>query len=338
MPSWTELTHFLAHGSPERALRRDAALEHLHRASTRLAHWPELAVFAFDHRVQLEELAGAVPDAAARIARFKALLAAGARRGAELAHRAGGAAAFGAILDDRYGEDTLPTLTGNGWWIARPVELPGSRPLAFEAGPELALALRAWPTEHVAKCLVSYHPDDPAGLREAQLRQLQALQLACVGTDRELLVEVIPPREAADAPDTLARALDQIYAAGVRPDWWKLPPPDSALEWTLIDAAIERNDPHCRGVLLLGLEASEEALAASFATAAPHARCKGFAVGRSIFGEAASAWFAGSLGDDAVIADVAARYARLSELWRRARGAAMNPGDAPRPLALKDTP
>ena len=133
----------------------------------------------------------------------------------------------------------------------------------------------------------------------------------------------------------MARALEQIYAAGVRPDWWKLPPPESALEWALIDAAIERHDPHCRGVLLLGLEASEEALAASFATAAPHARCKGFAVGRSIFGEAATAWFAGSIGDEAVIADVAARYARLADLWGRVRAFAGN-GAFPS-LTAKDT-
>src|SRR6185436_13016508 len=103
----------------------------------------------------------------------------GGRRGAETARRAGCTAAFGAILDDRYGEETLPTLTGIGAWIARPVERPGSRPLAFEAGPELALALREWPTEHVAKCLVSYHPDDPPALRDAQLERLRALQQAC---------------------------------------------------------------------------------------------------------------------------------------------------------------
>jgi 5-dehydro-2-deoxygluconokinase len=321
MPSWTELSHFLAHGSAERALRKDAALEHLHRATTRLAEWPELAVLAFDHRVQLEELAGGGADAAARIARFKALLAQAAQRGAAAAREAGSAAAFGAILDDRYGEETLPRLTGHGGWIARPVELPGSRPLAFEAGPELSLALRAWPTEHVAKCLVAWHPDDPAALRDAQAERLLALQAACIGTDRELLVEVIPPRELGVAADTVARALEQIYAAGVRPDWWKLPPPGSAPEWALIEAAVARHDPHCRGVLLLGLDASEDALAASFAVAAPHPVCKGFAVGRSLFGDAAAAWFGGATSDEAVVAEVAARYARLAALWRRARPA-----------------
>ena len=88
MPSWIELQHFLAHGSRERAVRFDADLEHLHRVTTRLRDWPELAVLAFDHRVQLEELAladgrsdGAL-DAQAReqIARFKRLVAAGGQR------------------------------------------------------------------------------------------------------------------------------------------------------------------------------------------------------------------------------------------------------------------
>ena len=330
MPSWAELQHFMAHGSAEHALRRDAALEHLHRATTRLRHWPELAVLAFDHRTQFEELVRdaahsgsvhaalgtAANGAAVRIGRFKRLLAEGAERGAALASASGG---VGIILDDRYGEDVLPMLTGAGWWVARPVEVPGSRPLAFEAGAELALALRAWPAEHVAKCLVSHHPDDPAPLREAQMAQLRTLQAACIGTGHELLVEVIPPREAPVAADTLARALEQIYAAGVRPDWWKLPPPESAEAWQRIADAIARHDPHCRGVLLLGLEASEDALASSFATAAPHPVCKGFAVGRSIFAEPATAWFAGRIDDAAVVTAVADRYSRLIALWRRAR-------------------
>jgi 5-dehydro-2-deoxygluconokinase len=335
MPSWAELQHFLAHGASGRWLREDAALEHLHRVTTRLQRWPALAVLAFDHRSQLEELAGSGPQAAPRIARFKQLLAEGARRGAAaFAAGPGPAPAAGIIVDDRFGEAVLAAMTGGAWWIARPVEVPGSRPLRFEAGPELALALRAWPTEHVAKCLVAHHPDDPPDLREAQLERLRALQAACLGTDREFLIEVIPPASAPSAPDTLARALEQIYAAGVRPDWWKLPPPETAEGWRLIGRSIERHDPHCRGVLVLGLEASEARLAQGFAVAAPHPICKGFAVGRSIFGEAAAAWFAGAMTDDAVVESVAARYARLTALWRDAAAQAAR-ADTPH-TALED--
>ena len=332
MPSWIELQHFLAHGSRERAVRFDVELEHLHRATTRLRDWPELAVLAFDHRLQFEELARDEADVAGaseapareRIARFKQLVAAGGQRGANAS------TGFGVIVDDRYGEDVLPMLTGGAGWIARPVEHPGSRPLAFEAGADVALTLRDWPTEHVAKCLVLFHPDDDAAMQATQLERLVALQAACVATDRELLIEVIPPREMAKGDDVLARALDAIYAAGVRPDWWKLPPPANDAAWDRIAETIAGQDPHCRGVLLLGLEASEAELARSFALAARHTICRGFAVGRSIFAPAATAWFAGTASDDEVVADVAARYARLVALWRQAR-------DAAAPAARRDS-
>jgi 5-dehydro-2-deoxygluconokinase len=315
MPSWTELAHYLDKGSAHHRLREDAWLEHLHRVTTRTRATTELAVLAFDHRTQFEEWTRELAQPAERIARFKALVAEAARQGAATMP------CPGVIVDDRYGESVFPAMTGKHWWVARPVELPGSRPLRFEAGTQLALALRAWPTEHVAKCLVSYHPDDTPELRAQQLAQLQALQQACVATEREFLIEVIPPRELPARDDTLARSLAQIYAAGVRPDWWKLPPQAGADGWRQVAAAIHEGDPHCRGVLLLGLEASEDDLFESFRVAAPHAVCRGFAVGRSLFAPAATAWFGGRLSDDAVIADVAARYARLIRLWQEARHA-----------------
>lgn len=316
MASWPELQHFLTHGSRHRRLRDDPVLEHLHRVTTRLQPTRELAVLAFDHRVQLEELAGRAANAPQRIAQFKALVARAALQGAAALPGPG------IIVDDRYGEDVLPQMSGRHWWVARPVELPGSRPLAFECGSQLALAMRAWPTEHVAKCLLSYHPDDPEDLRAAQLGQLQALQLACIATDREFLVEVIPPRQMPADERTLPRAIEQIYAAGVLPDWWKLPPQESAAAWESIAAVITHCDAHCRGVLLLGLDASEDDLQQSFAIAAPHPICRGFAVGRSIFAQAAAAWFKGDCSDDDVIGAVATRYARLIRLWQDARGAA----------------
>lgn len=313
MASWDELQHFIRHGSTTRRLREDAALEHLHRATTRTQRWNELVVLAFDHRVQLEEIAARHGQGEERIRRFKQLIADGARKGAG---ERGGA---GAILDGRFGEDVLPTLTGRGWWIARPVELPGSRPLAFEAGDSLALHMREWPAEHVAKCLVSYHPLDDRVLRATQVQRLAQLQQACIGTGHEMLVEVIPPREMARDATTLATALQQIYQAGIRPDWWKLPPCDSDAEWEAIAAVIRHSDPHCRGVLVLGLEASEDDLERSFRIAAPHAICRGFAVGRSIFADAAARWFAGGMADAEVVDDIALRYRRLIARWDEAR-------------------
>ena len=81
-------------------------------------------------------------------------------------------------------------------------------------------------------------------------------------------------------------------------------------------------DSICHGVLLLGLDASEEQVAQSFEVAACHAVCRGFAIGRTIFGQPARDWFAGSIDDADAVARVAAGYARMIELWRRQRPAA----------------
>ncbi len=330
MPSWDELSHFLRHGSPTKRLREDAVLEQLHRASTRTRRWPALAVLAFDHRSQLEEIAAAHGAATERIADFKLLVAQAAEQAYRSAQQAApGLAALpapGVIIDDRYGEAALSRLTGAGWWVGRPVELPGSRPLAFEAGRNIALALRTWPTEHVVKCLLAYHPDDDPALVGVQLDTIVALAQACHATGHELLVEVIPPRDMQTDHRTLARAMAQIYARGVSPDWWKLPPPPDAATWQQIDAVIHAHDPRCRGVLLLGLEASEANLAQGFRAAAGQPLCKGFAVGRSIFADAAAAWFAGELSDAGVIEQVAQRYLRLITLWCEAQaGTAATP-------------
>lgn len=313
MASWEELQFFLVHGSATRRLREDVRLEHLHRASTRTRRWEELVILAFDHRMQLEELAARHGAGNERIPPFKALIAEGARRGA--AQRAG----VGVIVDGRFGEDVFPSVTGKGWWVARPVELPGSRPLQFEAGAGLGAAMRTWPGEHVAKCLVYYHPHDKPALREAQLAKLADLQRAAVDSFHEFLVEVIPPKDMPCDDETVPLALEQIYEAGIFPDWWKLPPAASAAGWEKTATVIHQHDPHCRGVLVLGLEASEEKLDKSFRIAAPHAICRGFAVGRSIFADAANGWFSGAMDDAAVVKDIAERYARLIVLWDQAR-------------------
>jgi 5-dehydro-2-deoxygluconokinase len=312
MPTYDELRHFLDHGSSTPRLREDAALDHLHRAGTRRAIDTPLFILAFDHRTQLESVALAHALPPGRIAHFKSLICEAFQRSTH--GRRGG----GVIVDDRYCESILPKLTAGGHWIARPVELPGSIPLAFEAGATLGLQLRAWPSEHIAKCLVFFHPDDPDALRDAHIEQLRALARACAATGRELLIEVIPPVRQPVLDGTVARAVEAIYAGGVKPDWWKLPPSANPAEWNALDAVIARNDALCRGVLVLGMEAAPERLRASFAAAGRSPWVRGFAVGRSIFAPAAESWFAGRWSDAQVVDDVVRRYEEMIALWKSA--------------------
>ena len=67
--------------------------------------------------------------------------------------------------------------------------------------------------------------------------------------------------------------------------------------WREISAIVAANDPFCHGVVLLGLDASEDRVAQSFEIAARHVVCRGFAIGRTIFGAPARDWFAGNIDD-----------------------------------------
>ncbi len=312
-PTWEELDFFLERGVTTPALRHDPELEALHWSTTRKGDWPELRVFAFDHRAQLEEIADAA-GARAHIGRFKELCLDAVEQ------VAAGRPGYGLLCDGRLGRDALHRAAGQGLWIGRPVEWPGSRPLELE--PELGTdcgGLAEWPLEHVVKVLCYCHPEDAQAMRAAQEATLTRLFEACRRNRLEMLLEVIPSKVGRVDDDTTARLIQRFYDIGIRPDWWKLEPLASDGAWRSCCAVITRNDPHCRGIVVLGLDASHDALQSSFDAAAQHPLVRGFAVGRTIFSAAARDWFAGRLSDSDAVADMARRYGALCASWDRAR-------------------
>lgn len=316
MPSAVELQEFLRRAATLRRPDLDIELAHLHEATTTRRPRESLYVLAFDHRRQLEELADEHGAPRTSIAAFKDLIARAVER---VAAGTRDREHLGVIVDARHGSAVLNRLTSQNFWIGRPIETPGSRPIAFDPPDNVGLHLTRWPVEHVIKCLVFFHPDDPIELRLAQERQIRTLNEAARALDRELLLEIICSGRGLPIDDaTAARALTRIYNLGVRPAWWKLEAQSHA-SWSRIAEIIERRDPHCNGVLMLGLDASERALQVAFESAAAIPVCKGFAVGRSIFNPAARAWFGGTMSDDEVVGDIAARYERLIESWRSLR-------------------
>jgi 5-dehydro-2-deoxygluconokinase len=141
---------------------------------------------------------------------------------------------------------------------------------------------------------------------------------ACRTTGRELMIEIIASKHGPLDETTTAAVVRRLYGLGIRPDWWKLEPQPTARAWRCVEAAIRTGDAYCRGVVLLGLEASEDHLVAAFALAAANPIVKGFAVGRTIFAEPAEAWLAGTMSDGEAVAAMASRFRRLSEAWDRA--------------------
>jgi 5-dehydro-2-deoxygluconokinase len=321
-PTWEELQHFLRHGAATPRLRLDPALSRIHWATTRRPTPTALKVLAVDHRVQLEAMADRLGVRRERISAFKRLAV---RAAAEVARISGtpairGRGEYGLLLDSIYGREALFEAADLGFWIGRPVEKAGSRPLAFET-PDLGSHLAEWPLAHTVKCLCHYHPGDAPDLKDRQEAALICVYDACRTTGRELLVEIVSSKHGPMTDTTTADVLQRLYAVGLRPDWWKLEPQTSSAAWHAVEGAIRAGDPYCRGVVVLGLDAPEANLVAAFRLAAARPVVKGFAVGRTIFSGAAEAWLAGRIGDEEAVAGMAERFGRLCRAWDEAREA-----------------
>ena len=310
-PSWEELQFFFDRGIKRADLRNDAELEQVHWATNRHGDWPSVKTFAFDHRLQLEEMDGYTLEKGAE---FKELCVQAALTVQN------GQPGFGILCDNRIGRSALHKATGTGLWIGRPTELPGSRPIEFE--PELGDDLgqfREWARENVVKLLVFAHPDDDDATRALQEERVKRVFAAARRNNLEFLFEIIPSKVGPVDDTTSATLIQQFYDAGIYPDWWKLEPFKTAEAWQNAVDAIERNDSRTRGIVVLGLDAPEDELAESFALAAAQPLVKGFAVGRTIFGDAARAWLKNDITDAEAIEQMSQRYARLCSIWDGAR-------------------
>ncbi|TAI84967.1 bifunctional 5-dehydro-2-deoxygluconokinase/5-dehydro-2-deoxyphosphogluconate aldolase [Pectobacterium versatile] len=312
MPSKIELDNYLARAASVPRPDLDEELNHLHRVTTRRKQWHELCVIAFDHRSQLEDMALNCGTEISRIPALKKLIL---RASYDAAQQTGLEGKAGLLCDGTFGQDALNDITGKGWWIGRPIELPGSRPLMMERG-NIGSQLVSWPLEHVVKCLVFFHPEDVHALRREQEMKVIEVYQACRQSGHELLLEVILPAGMPHSDALYLRAIQRFYNLGVRPDWWKLPPLSSE-GWEQLTPLLAQRDPYCRGVVILGLDAPLETLQQGFSAAVGFPIVKGFAVGRTLFAQPAQKWLRNEIDDAELIEQVKHNYLQLIAVWRQ---------------------
>ena len=209
----------------------------------------ELFVLAFDHRRQLEQLADELGKPRAAIARFKKLIAAAVDR---VAADSGMHGSLGVIVDARHGTPVLEKLAHSDTWIARPIELPGSRPLAFDGTTTSRLHIRTWPAGHVIKCLVFYHPDDPIELRYEQEQAVRELYRCRAGAGSRPHAGNHLQRGAASVDDdtTFASSSASTTSASGRPGGSSNRRPRPS--WRAIGELIAERDPWCNGIAAAG--------------------------------------------------------------------------------------
>ena len=313
MPFPDELALFRS-GHPQ----SDPKIEHLHRTALRPQLQGPVLALACDHRKPFDDFVAATGRTASDASHFKRLVFESMRS----ATQGLTSARPGMLMDPRHGAEILDELADQDYWIGRPIEATGSRPIEFEAGHNIGAELASWRPGHVAKVLIWYSPDDPKELRSVQLDRLNFLQSACRAAGIEWMLELVPPLDMPRDDDVLCRGVSQCYDAGLLPDWWKLPSLTDDRGWARLGQILEVKDPQCRGVIVLGLNEEPDTLGPTLARATLAECCRGFAIGRTVFADAAEAWFAHQIDDATAVERMAGIYRGLIDQYLHESGGA----------------
>ena len=314
VPSWQELEYFLEHGSAHHALRFDPVLNHIHRTTNRRNQHERLVAFAIDHRHQFTSWAQAAGKTPGHIDQFKQLAVQAAVQ--EAAYDSG----FGMLVDDRTGRSALHQITSTQAWVGRPIESSGVFPLRLEAEGDIVQHLFDWPLNQTVKVLCPYRLDDDAATRQHHEELMIKLDKACRFTGHQWLLEIITARDDnSPAFEQVAPIMQYFYKLGVKPDWWKLEPALDPAYWRQVGEVIDAHDSHCQGIIVLGLNGTIEGISEAFNAASKQPWVKGFAIGRTLFAEAAQGWLQGHLDDAQAIKLMATNYRLIIAAWDNAQ-------------------
>ncbi|BBM89841.1 5-dehydro-2-deoxygluconokinase [Spirochaetota bacterium] len=317
IPTRIELDDYLERSATIKRIDLDKRINRLHRVTTREHKWEQVTLLAFDHCHLLEqylikEYNMTPTEYTPLLKQLKFLILKGFYETTDSLALAGRA---GILCDDKYGQDVLNDITGKDFLIARPSEKAPRVPLTFNY-PNIGLEMSYWPKSHVIKCLIAIDGDDDEALITTQFNTLSQLYHDCSRTDHELMLEWLPRTTGKKQPETIGLIMEKTYNLGIYPDWWKLLI-ESKAEWNAATRKLEAYDPYCRGIVLLGAGNSIDQMTDLFKLGSKEKWARGFAVGRTIFYDAAKAWFAKKISDTECISLISRNYAKLIQAWQQ---------------------
>jgi myo-inositol catabolism protein IolC len=295
-----------------------------------LGYDQKLYILAFDHRGSFEKMVGdpaRVPDA-------KRLIWEGFQRAVE---QGAPKEYAGVLVDGQYGPDVAREAKAGGYVLAMPVEKSGQNEFDFEYGEQFGEKIEEFdPT--FSKVLVRYNPEGDREMNERQSARLRRLSEWLHEHRRKYLFELLVPAEPTQLerfegdedrydtelrPELMMEAILQLQNAGVEPDIWKIEGIEDREACREIAQLVRREGRDRVSCVVLGRGASDEKVDAWLRAGAGLEGYIGFAIGRSIFGEAVKA-FAGGEGfdHDGAVDSIASKYRRFIDVYEGAHAPA----------------
>jgi myo-inositol catabolism protein IolC len=301
----------------------------------------KLFILAFDHRGSFQKkwfgLEGAPTDedtkkiSNAKHVIFEGLLHA-LDEGCE-------AAITGALVDEQFGSPSdIPTQArGRGLKLAMPVEKSGQNEFDFEYGDQFGDHIEQFDPDF-SKVLVRYNSDDPdTDMNARQLERLKRLADWLHEHERKFLFELLVPAtddqlaqvggdsdryDAELRPELMRRAIEDIQNAGIEVDIWKIEGVDERSDAEMLAQQTRSGGRDGVVCVLLGRGASDEKVNHWLTQAAPVEGFVGFAIGRSIWGDALKGFIDGSLEREDAARQIGDNYARFVKVYEESEATA----------------
>jgi 5-dehydro-2-deoxygluconokinase len=245
----------------------------------------------------------------------------------------------GALVDEQFGGPTrIPAeARERGLKLAMPVEKSGQNEFDFEYGEQFGEHIEKFDPDF-SKVLVRYNPDDPdTEMNARQLERLKRLADWLHEHDRLFLFELLVPatddqlasvdgdsdRYDADLrPGLMRRAIEDIQNYGIEVDIWKIEGVDERSDAEMLARQTRAGGRDGVVCVLLGRGASDEKVDQWLTEAAPVEGFVGFAIGRSIWGDALKGFLDGSLQREDASRQIGENYLRFVRVYEEAEATA----------------
>jgi len=294
----------------------------------------KLYILAFDHRGSFQKKWFAIegdpsPEETERIADGKRVIYEGLEGALEQGAEPG---VTGALVDEQFGSDVPQRAREHGIKLAMPVEKSGQNEFDFQFGDAFGEHIEQFDPDF-SKVLVRYNPEGDAEMNQRQTERLRRLSDWLHEHGRLFLFELLVPAEehqlaAVDGdsdrydaelrPELMRRTIEELQQAGVEADIWKIEGVDERADCEMLAQQCRAGGRDGVVCVLLGRGASDEKVDHWLTQAAPVEGFVGFAIGRSIWGDALKGYLSGDLPREQASARIASNYMRFVEVYRNA--------------------
>ncbi len=241
----------------------------------------------------------------------------------------------GILVDEQFGVAILRDAAAKGFTFACPAEKSGQEEFDFEYGEQFAEHIEAiHPT--FCKVLVRYNPEGDSELNRRQTARLKRLSDYLQNANRSLFMfELLVPAEKAQLekvngdkkaydleirPALMVRTIQELQAAGVEPDVWKIEGLDRREDCERIVQAAKAGGRNTVGCIILGRGEDDQKVLEWLTTAAAGVPgFIGFAVGRTDFWQPLVDWRDQKVSRQAAVDQMARRYREFVDAFESAR-------------------